>query len=67
MAANDYERRTFVKEVNGEERTRSVYTEADAVNARFDGYEEKTTKSSRSTSGSSTTGSGTKPSGSSSS
>ncbi|MER5608338.1 hypothetical protein AB0F93_00080 [Micromonospora tulbaghiae] len=49
--------RTFVKQVRGEKKTRTVLTEADAVNARFEGFtEEKSSKSG-----------GSKPSGSSSS
>lgn len=64
-------RRIFVKTVNGEERQRVVYTEGDAVAARFEGFEEKTSKTSSTSSGSgsssSTSGTGTKPAGSSSS
>lgn len=65
MANDERQARTFTKKVGDETRTRTVYTNADAVQATYDGFTEKTSKSSSSSSGSSSTGS--KSSGSSSS
>lgn len=67
MANDERQARTFTKKVGDETRTRTVYTNADAVQATYDGFTEKTSKSSSSSGSSGSSTSGSKSSGSSSS
>lgn len=60
---NDVQKaRTFVKEVGGETRTRTVYTAADEVDAKYEGYTEQKSPKSSSSSTSSSRASGSSPS-----